>query len=249
MSILSIILIILAIFGIAVFFKVIKNVFKAAIYVFVLLAIVLFILGVSVYTDAADFRKNIQEKPITFMLVQNKEVIAGMKMLGGQNNVLLFNDQSIEEFRDAYSQKDFDKIKDDSYKVLFFNFSVLENMNNSFELDDFNLSNDDALMILKSENAIEEAAGILAEERGLTSPAMKDALQQGLEEQFHSDQGLKDSVFSLFVGELFPSQALYVIKGIKNKEIVIYPETPMFKALNYIPTEWVAKNTERGVED
>ena len=62
MNVLSIIIIIALIFGIAVFFKVIKNVFKAAIYLFVLAALILFIGAVVIYTDAADFSKKIHYK-------------------------------------------------------------------------------------------------------------------------------------------------------------------------------------------
>jgi len=248
MSILSIIIIILIIFGIAVFFKVVKNVFKAAIYVFVLLAILLFILGVSVYTDAASFRKNIQEKPLSFVLVDDDQVLAGMKIVDMENNeVLLFSQETLSGFESAYENKNFDKILDNSYKVFFFNLSVLKDLNNSLEYEDYNISSAAGISILESSEPLNFAAGYFAEKKGFTDEKIKEQFRKELEQEFNSDQEFKDAVFSLFVAELFPSQTLYIVKNIKKGEIVVYPETAMFKALNYVPEEWIVKNSQRGV--
>lgn len=243
MNVLSIILIILLIFGIAVFFKLIKNVFKAAIYVFVLIAIILFIVGVSIYTDATNFRNSIQEKPVTFILSDNGNVIAGIKVIDFKSSdILLLKNETIKKAQDFMDNGNYNKLLDNSYKLFIFNLSLLERLNTTLEFQQFNISTKEGLLILQSSQPIHDAAEIFSSSSDITNKGYKQQIEQELELKFNSDQEFKDAVFSLFVVKLFPSQTLYIIKGMKSKEVIIYPETSMFKAVRYIPGQWIAGN-------
>ena len=250
MSILNIIIIILVLFGIAVFFRLIKNVFKAAIYVFVLLAIVLFVAGVWVYTDAAEFRKNIQEKPLTFILVEDDEMLAGTKILNMRDvDYLLFSNSTISEYQEYFNNKNFEKIRGDSYKLFVFNFSVLENYKKNFSYRKYNITHEEAMTFLKSDMPIDDAVDYFAKAYNQENDVFKEGFKEELLDSFENDHKFKGALFSFFVADMLPTQTLYIVKNMKSKEITVYPETAMFKALNYIPESWVLKSAERGGEN
>lgn len=250
MNVLTIILILLAVFGFAVFFKLLKSVFKAAIYVFVLLAIALFVMGVVVYTDAAEFRNTMPNATLTFILVDETELVAGMQVLDfAESDVLLFSQSTMESFQTSYNQAKYDQILQDSYKVFFIDRALLEKMEVNLSYEEYDLTKTEALAILESDAPLDAATNIFAAQHGITQEEQKGLLREELVEAFETDQKMKDAVFSLFIAELLPTQTLYILRGLKEDEVDVHPETPLFRFLTYVPESWVAKGLEGGEEN
>jgi hypothetical protein len=242
MNLLFIVIILLLIVGLALFFKLIKNVFKAAIYFFVLLAILLFLGGIFVYTDAADFKSKIANESNTFLLIENDQVLSGVKVINIKtSDILLLNDATIKQYQDEYKKKNLELIRGSSYKIFIFNISSLRNLNETLVYGPYRIKSNDAVDLLKSPTPIDGAVLLFN-----NNTALNTVVKQQLLVEFKSDQEFKGALFSLFVAKLFPAKTLYIVERMKTKEIQVYPETAMFKALQMVPTSWVSNSLRGG---
>jgi hypothetical protein len=146
---------------------------------------------------------------------------------------LLFDDDDgLAEINTAYTNGELDKVKGDNYKIIIIK---LEPMLAEIQSEKISLGNSkgsisktEAKDIINSDNALLEISRISTE--------------QGKNIELKQDFGnaeAKSDVFALLVKQLGEEKGsmfgAYLIKGYKSGDIIIYPETALFRLIKFLP--------------
>lgn len=235
----AIIILIGLVLAFVLLFRILRSVLKTAIYFFFLCMLALFIFGILVYTDAASFKKNIGNSTNVFLLVDNNNLLAGIKLDPVQERSVLYTQETLSDFQKSISENKIDAIKKDSYKVFIFNMSVLSDVESNLTFQDFTLPASAARELLQSEKPFTFVVDYYAKKQNQDNDLFRAALQKKLVETFKTEQQFKDAVFSLFILEFFPEKIPSIIKHIRQGTIVIYPQSALFSALQLSPQGFI----------
>ncbi|MBW2980879.1 hypothetical protein KY360_05680 [Candidatus Woesearchaeota archaeon] len=206
--------------AISIIFSLVKSVMKIIFLVLSITTILSVIFGAFVILDLKDFRENFPTGEKKLILEDEGNIIAGLLMKGEEEPIFLSQEQ-ISAYSGYLKEKDFDAILGGSYKLMVLNMDIFENPpKDTIEIDDEDLTSDFLISVLNSE----EPKSLMEEEIG-----------KGIE---LDETELKGAIFGLMFNEVMQSP-IYFFKQYKNGNILIYPETAIFKAIKYIPLGFV----------
>jgi hypothetical protein len=228
------IVIILALFviGAVIAFKIIKSVVKALSLVFLVAVILIAAVSFFVYKDVADFRQNWQDSDKLILLESDGTIEAAIQTALAGDEPVLMKDDVLGIIKTAYATGELEKIKGDNYKIIIMR---LEPMLAEIESEKILLGNSkdsiskaDAAGIIKSDNALLEIGKISAEQGKSIEP----------EKNSDSSQA-KSAVFALLIKQLAEEKGskfgVYLLRGYKADNIIIYPETALFRLIKFLP--------------
>jgi len=125
MDILFIVVIIVLIFLIGIFFSLVKNLVKTLLFTAGIIIVLSMMVGIFFYLDYRNFSKDIYEKDKLFLLEDNNEIVAGMKVgkldeeaFKAEHNFLAPN--KLDEYSAMYKEKDYKEIRGSYFKLFIF---------------------------------------------------------------------------------------------------------------------------------
>ncbi len=207
-----------------IFLKITKVVLKAISLAFLILLLVVGITGFLVYKDIKDFRENIGEKPLLFVLTSENEVLAAVNMDGINEDdddfygrIALQTAQiDLQNMASFYKNKDFNSMLGDSYKIIFSDIKFIKNG----LPDDF--------IVLDKKNAgkditKEEVVYIL---KGLWPLEIPSKLEK------YSPEAVKNIYFMESLSAIIEEKGFsYLYTGLNNKDLGVYKEPITLKLI------------------
>jgi|TARA_Y100000310_G_scaffold292645_1_gene321586 energy-coupling factor transporter transmembrane protein EcfT len=189
----------IVVFAWAIFKKVFKLLFYVGIIIFLLIAANTYF----IYEDVMDLKENfaILEKKV--LLVDDKEVVAGL-LLNEETNFL--TNEQLEDYSSYLRNEDYEKILGDSYKLMIFDLDIILNLD-EIEIWDEIVTNDYVISALKSD---------------------VDSME-------------KASLFGVVLANniLSSKNPLFFFSEFKKGNIMVYPETALFKTVKIIPLPFI----------
>ena len=201
-----------------VFFKVAKGVLQGILLVSAVLSIVSGIAAVFVVRDALDFQNHFEAsgKLLLFTADNSTKITSGILIKGGDENA---SGEAIKPLSGA----------------------EVEQFNAAFSKEDYATMKGDnfKLIILKEEPILSAMPETIdAEGSGVSREMVLQQLKASSPEQ-------RASVLSALFASQFSRDPLLIISGYKKGNIVIYPETAVFKVVRFLPEVLFRKVAEK----
>ena len=235
MDLTAVIVLILFIIGAALAFKLIKSAVKALFSVLFIGIIIIAVAGFFVYKDVTDLKENLGNSNKLLLLDVNNEIAAGVKTFAdGREAGFIKNKEELPNYPIAKSEA--------YYKIIAIKLESLINdiKATEMEADGHNVSKTEAEIILRSENAKEEAIGIVREKEGAENG---DSARKDWENK--TDTEIKGMVFGALFKQLTeekgPGFGVYLLKEHKKGNVKIIPETAVFKSIGFVPNFLIDK--------
>jgi len=234
MEISSIIGIIIVLIIIIAIFKIFKSVFKAIFLISTLFGIVIMIFLIILYQDVADFKTNFPTAEKLFLLEENNTLLAGFSgVLGEQEQPNFITSSELNSYKISYEADDLENILGNNYKLFIVNSDVFEDIV-SVEFNEQDLSKNFVFNLLRSDSPIDEYANYYAQSQGIPAAAIGD-LKKQIRTQISSEAELKGALFASLFGTKTQEDPLFLFKEYKKDNIIIYPETMLFRTIRKIP--------------
>lgn len=237
------VIIIAVILSILIALKIAKTVLKTII---MAISFILILTLVGVFfaaMDAVDFKRNFDSQEKLFLMERNGEIATGAYLIELESDKInALSDEEIEKINNYYKNEEYGKIIGSYYKILIFKEEAFDSVE-IVEAEDINLSKEFIFEILDSDNAMDVFLDEIVESKmdefktPLTE-SQKTELKKNIKEdmELKTDQEIKSMMFlMLFTAAQNKEGPLFLIKQFKQKNVTIYKETALFKALKIIP--------------
>ncbi|MFH1212333.1 MAG: hypothetical protein V1659_05415 [Candidatus Woesearchaeota archaeon] len=230
-----IIIVIVALIVFSIIFSTVKWLVKLAFYTAVILFFALFIWGVLFMRDFNDFSRNFESSKNKVFLIENSEIIAGVGLDFTKENTSISFEEYLEEVNGQYRKEEFERIKGESYKIIFVDIETLKHMrldDKIFEYGIVNLTKSEIINILESDSPFETAAEYISSKTQTDASTAEAELKKG----FKTEESLKAFFFTPMTREILnPENVLNFVYELKNKRIIVYTETSMFRTVKSMP--------------
>ncbi len=238
-----ILIIIIFIIVLGIVFKILKLVLKVLSIFFLIIVVVSGILGFFVYDDVMDLKQGLSEQDNLLILQKDNQIFTGIKANFGQLSEQqqesfqpLTNDQVIE-YGGYYNNQQYELIKQDNYKVFFIDYTVFQDIEH-VEIEDEEFSNEFILTLLESNDP-----------DNVFKTELKNKGYHDAEISRITLDNPKSHFFVMLFNEKIQKDKFFLVKELKNKNIIVYPETITFKVINYLSVDFVIDKLSGLVDD
>lgn len=216
----QIITIVLILIVALVLWKLVKTVAKIFITVIIVFLIFFSISSYFIYKDVVDFKQNVGKGNI--IVLADEDIITGFFMDSQKPRQL--TEEEISQYTSYYRSTEYDSILGENYKVFIIKVKTVEDIENlDIQYGDLFIPGEKVIKALKSDHP----AGVIGGELGESSVG----------ELF--DAEIKAFLFSTLFTEQIIQKPTFLMTQLKKGNVVIHPETPMFKFLKFIPVKFL----------
>lgn len=220
--------------------RVLGRTLKLALQVVIVVIIALVFMTYLVYKDVNDLKNGFKDNNNTFFLYEEDSLYAGviLKPLGQLIITLdafdFYTPEQMEMLREYFADNDYKKMLNNSKRLFFFTPTAI---NKSFKVDiGVELDEADMLEVLKSNQPFREVANKIAKQGSSSESSSAAVIIEGLKEVYGDEEKLKGEIFAAMIGNYFQKQKpRELIRHIRSKELMVYPESISFKLIRYIP--------------
>ncbi|MFH1316459.1 MAG: hypothetical protein ABII01_03005 [Candidatus Woesearchaeota archaeon] len=187
-----------------------------------LIFVVFTVLIIFIFMDVKDFQDNFQDSETRFMLVHGNEVKSAIISYSG--NASFANESELVSYSDLLAEDNLLLVKGDAFKMFLISTKIMDEIDDYyFESDIFNLTKNQAYQVLTDDNYAESL---------MNDSNIKDI------------SSLRAYVFSDIISNhiVGPDNQNFFIEQLKSRNIIIFPETIMFKLIRIIPISWIPIN-------
>lgn len=230
-SVISIVVVLIIIIAI---FKIFKSVFKAIFLISTLFGIVVMVFMILLYQDVADFKTNFPISEKLFLLERDDDLVAGFSgVLGEDEQPNFVPEADLNSYKISFEAGDLETITGDYYKLFIVKSNSFDEIT-SVEFSEDQLSRDFVFDLLDSQNSIDDYAVFYAQNRGISTAALGE-LKSQMRNQFPSNAEFKGALFATLFSTKTQEDNLFLFKEYKQDNIIIYPETMLFRTIKKIP--------------
>lgn len=217
-----------------IIYKITKSIFKAIFLALSVGVIIIIILGGLIISDINDFRENAQTQPNIYLLEDNGEIIAGFSGILGED----FQPDFVEEELGPYNN--LDGLLGNNYKLFLVKKQALGSVE-EVEGEDITLTRQEILDMIASDSPVDDF--IKKQYPNLPAAQLSGARQSLLSQmEIENDAEFKGTLFAATFASAMEEQGpLFIFDQYKEGNIIIHPETAMFKFLKIIPSS-ILKN-------
>ncbi|MBW2977239.1 hypothetical protein KY331_00175 [Candidatus Woesearchaeota archaeon] len=234
MDISSIITIIVVLIIILAIFKIFKSVFKTIFLISTLFGIVMLVFMIILYQDVADFKTNFPTSEKLFLLEREGGLIAGFSgVLGEEEQPNFVPSAELNSYQISFEADDLEPIKGNYYKLFIVVSETFDEIT-SIEFGEEQLSKNFVFDLLDSQTSIDDYASYYAQSQGISTAAIGEVKSQ-MRSQFSSDAEFKGALFATLFSAKTQEDRLFLFKEYKKDNILIYPETMLFRTIKKIP--------------
>lgn len=206
-----------------IFKTVLKAFFKLFFFTFLILFLVTAVLGFLVYRDAMSFKDNFTVSDNLLLLEDNGKILTGFVLHpGGEPSIL--TDQQLRDFTTNYGNGQYQNMLGSNYKMFIIKLSAFKT-EGAVEYDGQQLERKRLIDSLRSDNP---AATFL---QGMPGAPQANAADSAT---------LKVSFFVILYTNDLGTDPLNIIFAYKAGNIIVYPETIMFKIIKYLPLDMIS---------
>lgn len=202
------------------------------------------ILGFYIYKDVADLRKNWAGSN-KLILLANEEVYAGVITTFGEEELVFV--ENLDDYQTAYQNRNYEVLKGSNYKLFIFKIGMFEKTDETLSLGELEITKKAAIEAIESDdpkevliNGLIESGSVPAEQKGL----VKDQFST----EIGSDQLLKGMLFGMLMQGAMEKDPLLLFRELQKKNIIIYPETIIFKIVRLAPLSLIEKLAQKAMQ-
>lgn len=202
---------------ISVIFSVIKGIMKILLLIFTVLAIVLVIGGFFVIIDFKEFREKFPTEEKTIILEDEGNILTGFTMTTEDEEPLFLTQEQVDSFSGYLKADKLDAIQGNSYKLMIIDLDIFEEMSTDIlEIGPQEFTKEFVVSVLRSDDAVS---------------LMEDT---DMDLFFRDDITIKAAMFVTVFNEI-TKNPLFFFSQYKEENILVYPETAIFKAIKFLP--------------
>jgi hypothetical protein len=227
-----IIVLILFVIGAVIAFKIIKSLIKAALAVVSATILIILLISFLVYADYSSFNKSWPDSEKLALLDADGQITAGLQTnFSGEDDAKLLDESQISSIQSSYTVKDISSIKGNNYKVIIIKLeSLIEGIHtDEIKIKDEIILKQDSIDVLMSENALADLTALFSKQENI----------EDIKQNISSNVEAKSLVFGVLLQQLSDENGSgfigYLISEYKKGNIIIYPETAMFKLAGFMP--------------
>ena len=227
-----IITIIIFIAAAIIIFKIVKTILKTILIVLILGLLLTAIFGFFSYKDVIDLKENFESKSKLMFLRDDGNLIAGFGMKGFEEEPDVLTISQVIEYQNSFKKKDYKKMLGDNYKMFIFDMKAFDFDDKELDFVGKKVSKNILYSVLESNDPI-----ALYKSKTNVDPASYD---------INDPVELKSKVFAVLFSEAIEKKGqLFIFSEYKKKNIIIYPETALFKFIKLIPTSFIQNIFEK----
>lgn len=195
---------------------------------------ILLLLTIFVYHDMNELRKGFANNNNTFFLYEDENLYSALTIkpiITTNLSIDSFNYFTLEEIKKAeeeLNKENYNALLNNNYRIFLIKPSVI---NKSYTLNlGVELNQEDLLEIIMNEDPF-----LLLAEKTKTAFTMRiEDIKKGFEDIYINEEKLKGYLFAALLANYFQTQQPgELIRNIKKKNIIVYPETISFKIIKY----------------
>lgn len=221
--------------------KIVKTIF----FVSSVITAILIIFGVFIFKDVNDFRNNYPTKPSIYVLEKDDELISGLQvLLGEEPKPEPINQEQLSNYQAAYDNDNLAEIKGDNYKLFIFKSTAFDTINTIKVSEETELTREEMFSLLESETPASDYIELVV---GTTTQTENLRKQMFANLEIQEETEYKGILFFTLFGSAVDQQGpLFIFDQYKKNNIIIYPETMMFKIIKSAPQSLIEKITTVG---
>jgi len=212
--------------------KFIKKILLVIIFLLLLSVLFLGYNGYLVYKDILDLQQHLGTSQNAFLLSKNDNFIAGFSTaFSSAEKPILFSEDDIKE-----ANSDYKKLAENNYKVFVLSRKALDDLPSTISFNDFNFEKQPFIALFESVDPVNDTIAYLISTKQI--PDIEEArnrMRDELTKDVQDKTAFKGLLFALAVQQVFKGDKSYIFEAIKEKKLTVYPETPAFKAIKFIP--------------
>lgn len=235
MDLSSIITIIIFIVVAIIIFKIVKTILKTILIVLILGFLLTAIFGFFTYQDAVELKDSLETKPKLMLLQDNEKIAAGFVTTEFEKEAEFLTISQITEHQNNFKKQDYQKMLGNNYKMFIFDLKAFDIVDKELDFNGKKVSKNSLYSMLKSNDPF----SLYKSETGI-NPAI-----YGISDPVE----FKANIFGILFSEAIDKRGtFFIFNEYKKKNIIIYPETSVFKFIKLIPTSFINNMFEKTKE-
>ena len=186
--------------------------------------------GYLVVKDAIEFKEKLGTSKNLILLSSKGTFLAGFEITPDTKSLVFLNSTELTKLQ----QSKIEEYHDSYYKIIVFDESALQDLPEKLEFDNQTFEKEFFINLLLSPDPIDyyiknklgiekNSADYFSAYKRIQSETTQDMTQ------------LKSMLFAQGILYLFEKNEMYIFYAIKTGKAKVYPETPLFKTLKFIP--------------
>ena len=250
---------IITIIAVSLAFYLIKGIFKAIMFSIFIISILMGVCAYFVISDALDMKANLMSKENLMVLEEGNKVLAAFsfKNLSGDglNNINALKNEDFKTIENSITSNNFKVLNEKYYKVFVFDYntfkqSLSNGLDYSIGSEKGALSGSQTKELLDSGTPIKDLFRIMDKSENLDMSSSSVSSQELAINDFMQKLGIssqeqfKSYILTLMIADFVKEKGpAGLISKIKNKELSIYPNTALFRAIKLVPNFLINKIT------
>ncbi len=235
MDLSSIITIIIFIVAAIIIFKIVKTILKTILIVLILSFLLTAIFGFFTYNDAVELKDNLETESKIMLLQDNEKIVSGFIVAEFEEEAEFLTISQITEYQNSFKKEDYKKMLGDNYKMFIIDIKAFDFDNEELDFIGKKVSKNILYSVLKSNDPI-----TLYKSKTNVDPAI-----YGIRDHVE----FKSQVFAILFSEAIEKRGqFFIFNEYKEKNIIVYPETAVFKFIKIIPTSFIKNMFEKTKE-
>ncbi|MBS3112898.1 hypothetical protein J4418_02360 [Candidatus Woesearchaeota archaeon] len=205
--------------------KIVKGFLKMFFLASTIVTLLLVVFSYFIYIDVTEFKEGWEQSPKLFLLQDKGYLISGFKAdpQNVKTPIYPLSREVMDSYKDPFTKEDYDAILGENYKLFIIDFTAFEKI--------------DTLNVFGTELKLAQVKEMLDSDTP-TKDFMEINLGQTLNLNIPKDQDemFRSSLFSgLFANAIKKEGPLFIVSKVKDKRVLVYPETALFKSIKLIP--------------
>lgn len=235
MDLSSIITIIIFIVVAIIIFKIVKTIIKTILIVLILSFLLTAIFGFFTYKDAVELKDNLETESKLMLLQDNEKIAAGFVTTDFEEEVEFLTISQITEYQNSFKKQDYKKMLGNNYKMFIIELKAFDFDDEELDFIGKKVSKNLLYSVLKSNDPI-----TLYKSKTNVDPAL-----YGISDHIE----FKSQVFAVLFSDAIEKRGqFFIFSEYKEKNIIVYPETAVFKFIKLIPTSFIKNMFEKTKE-
>ncbi len=232
MDLSSIITIIIFIVAAIIIFKIVKTVLKTILIVLILSFLLTAIFGFFTYQDAVELKDNLETESKLMLLQDNEKIAAGFIVAEFEEKAEFFTISQITEYQNSFKKQDYKKMLGNDYKMFIIELKAFDFDDKELDFIGKKVSKNILYSVLKSNDPI-----TLYKSKTNVDPAL-----YGISDHIK----FKSQIFAVLFNDAIEKKGqFFIFSEYKEKNIIVYPETTVFKFIKLIPTSFIKNMFEK----
>ena len=232
MDISSIITIIIFIVAAIIIFKIVKTILKTILIVLILSFLLTAIFGFFSYKDAVELKDNLETESKLMLLQDNEKIAAGFVTADFEEAAEFLTISQIVKYQNSFKKQDYKKMLGNNYKMFIIDLKAFDIIDEQLDFNGKKVSKSFLYSMLKSNDPF----SLYKSETGM-DPAL-----MGINDPVE----FKANIFAFLFSEAIEKEGqFFIFSEYKKKNIIIYPETAVFKFIKIIPTSFIKNMFEK----